>query len=49
VLDMAGQNLDDLMKADEDRAEEIDRAKADAAMNARIAEVDEAIAMGANA
>jgi hypothetical protein len=52
VLDMAGQNLDELMKQDEDKAEEIDRAKAaadEAAMNARIAEVDETIALGANA
>jgi hypothetical protein len=52
VLEMAGHNLDDLMKADEDQADEIDRQKAaaaDAAMNARIAEVDEAIAVGAEA
>ena len=47
VLDMAGSNLDDLMKADEDQAELLDREKA--AMEARIAEVDTTIAVGANA
>jgi len=45
VLDMAGFNLDELMKADEDYAEQIDREKQELA--ARTAEVDEAIALGA--
>ena len=47
VLDMAGHNLYELMKADEDQAELIDKEKA--AMAARIAEVDETIAVGASA
>src|SRR3954464_11121092 len=47
VLDMAGLNLDELMKADEDYAEQIDREKQEFA--ARAAEVDEAIALGASA
>ena len=47
VLDMAGHNLDELMKADEDQAELIDREKA--AMAARVAEVDATIAVGASA
>jgi hypothetical protein len=47
VLDMAGFNLDELMKADEDYAEQVDREKAEFA--ARAAEVDEAVALGANA
>jgi hypothetical protein len=47
VLDMAGVNLDDLMKADEDQAELIDREKAE--MAARVAEVDATIAVGASA
>ena len=47
VLDMAGFNLDELMKADEDYAEQIDREKQEFA--ARAAEVDEAIALGASA
>jgi hypothetical protein len=53
VLDMAGVSLDKLMKEDEDQAELIDREKAelaereDAEMSARIAEVDETIAVGA--
>jgi hypothetical protein len=53
VLDMAGVNLDELMKADEDTAELIDREKAtlaqrDAAeLAARVDEVDETIAIGA--
>jgi hypothetical protein len=46
VLDMAGFNLDELMKADEDYAEQIDREKQEFA--ARAAEVDEAIALGAS-
>jgi CHASE3 domain sensor protein len=45
VLDMAGVNLDALMKADEDQAELIDREKAE--MASRVAEVDETIAVGA--
>jgi hypothetical protein len=44
---MAGFNLDELMKADEDYAEQIDREKVEFA--ARAAEVDEAISMGASA
>jgi hypothetical protein len=47
VLDMAGVSLDDMMKADEDQAELIDREKAETA--ARIAEVDATIAVGASA
>jgi hypothetical protein len=47
VLDMAGVNLEALMKADEDQADLIDREKAE--MAARVAEVDETIAVGANA
>src|SRR5580704_4571741 len=47
VLDMAGFNLDELMKADEDQAELLDREKSELA--ARIAEVDETIAIGADA
>src|SRR5437764_7735425 len=47
VLDLAGFNLDELMKADEDYAEQIDREKQEFA--ARAAEVDEAIALGASA
>jgi hypothetical protein len=46
VLDMAGVNLEELMKADEDQAELIDREKAE--MKARVAEVDETIAVGAS-
>jgi hypothetical protein len=45
VLDMAGFDLDALMKADEDQADLIDREKAEIAT--RVAEVDEAIAAGA--
>jgi 1,2-phenylacetyl-CoA epoxidase catalytic subunit len=45
VLDMAGVNLEDLMKADEDFAEDIDRERAELA--ARAAEVDDVIALGA--
>jgi P-aminobenzoate N-oxygenase AurF len=47
VLDMAGVNLEDLMKADEDQAELIDREKSEQA--SRVAEVDETIAVGATA
>jgi hypothetical protein len=46
VLDMAGFNLDGLMKADEDAAEQIDREKAELAV--RQAEVDNAVALGAS-
>jgi 1,2-phenylacetyl-CoA epoxidase catalytic subunit len=46
VLDMAGFNLDELMKSDEDYAEQIDREKREFA--ARAAEVDDAIALGAS-
>jgi hypothetical protein len=44
VLDMAGVNLEELMKADEDQADLIDREKSELAD--RIAEVDETIAVG---
>jgi hypothetical protein len=47
VLDMAGINLDEVMQADEDHADRIDREKA--AIAARVAEVDETIAAGASA
>jgi hypothetical protein len=46
VLDMAGFNLDELMKADEELADQIDREKAE--FSARAAEVEEAIALGAS-
>ena len=46
VLDMAGFNLDELMKADEDYAEQVDREKAE--FSARAQEVDDAIALGAS-
>src|SRR5436309_6759836 len=45
VLDMAGFNLDELMKSDENFAEQIDRDKREFAQ--RAAEVDEAVALGA--
>ena len=44
VIDMAGVDLDALMRADEDQAELLDREKAELA--ARIREVDETIAAG---
>jgi hypothetical protein len=47
VLDMAGVDLDALMRADEDQAELLDRQKAE--MAARIREVDETIAAGSSA
>ena len=47
VLDMAGLNLDELMKADEDQAEKIDQEKRE--MAARAAEVEATIAVGASA
>jgi hypothetical protein len=46
VLDMAGFNLDELMKSDEDFAEQLDREKQE--FEQRAAEVDEAIALGAS-
>lgn len=45
VHDMAGFDIDGMMKADEDQAEDLDRAHAE--MAGRIAEVDQAIAAGA--
>jgi hypothetical protein len=45
VLDMAGVNLDELMKADEDQAELMDREKAE--LLARAAEVETTIEVGA--
>ncbi len=45
VLDMAGVNLDELMKNDEDIAEEIDRMRAE--LDARRQEIDQTIALGA--
>lgn len=47
VLDMAGVDLEALMKADEEQADLIDREKAELA--ARVAEVDQAIQVGATA
>lgn len=47
VLDFAAANLDGLMAADEQTAEQIDAEKASAEM--RVAEVDAAIAVGADA
>jgi hypothetical protein len=46
VLDMAGFDIESLMKADEDQAEQLDKAHAE--MAARALEVDEAIAAGAS-
>jgi hypothetical protein len=46
VLDMAGFNLDELMKADEDYADQIDRDKKEFA--ARAAEVEVTSALGAS-
>jgi hypothetical protein len=46
VLDMAGLNLDELMKADEDYADQIDREKTE--FSARAAEVEQTIALGAS-
>ena len=45
VHDMAGSDIDALMKADEDQAERLDEARAE--MAGRVAEVDQAIAAGA--
>ncbi len=46
VHDMAGFDIDGLMKADEDQAEQLDKAHAE--MTARVNEVDEVIAAGAS-
>mgnify|MGYP000140212515 CR=1 FL=1 len=46
VLDMAGFDIEALMKADEDQADSLDKAHAE--MAARAVEVDEAIAAGAS-
>jgi P-aminobenzoate N-oxygenase AurF len=46
VHDMAGFDIDALMKADEDQAEDLDKAHAE--MAARVLEVDEIIAAGAS-
>ena len=45
VHDMAGLDVDALMKADEDQDEHLDQAHAELA--SRVAEVDQAIAAGA--
>jgi len=45
VLDMAGIDLDQLMRADEDLADQVDAEKRELA--ARRADVDEVIAIGA--
>jgi hypothetical protein len=47
VLDMAGINLDELMRADEDLAEQVDAEKRELA--SRRAEVDKIVAIGATA
>jgi hypothetical protein len=47
VLDMAGVNLDDLMRADEDLAEQVDAEKRELAT--RQAEVEKVIAIGSRA
>ncbi len=44
VLDMAGVNLDDLMRADEDIAEQVDAEKRELAV--RRAEIDKVVAIG---
>jgi len=46
VLDMAGFDIEALMKADEDQADELDTAHAE--MASRVFEVDQAIAAGAS-
>ena len=46
VLDMAGFNIDAMMKIDEDQAEDLEKAHAE--MTSRVLEVDEAIAAGAS-
>jgi hypothetical protein len=47
VLDMAGVNLDDLMRADENVAEQVDAEKRELA--ARRAEIDTLVAVGETA
>ncbi|MGV1006396.1 MAG: aminobenzoate oxygenase, partial [Candidatus Nanopelagicales bacterium] len=44
VLDMAGFNVEAMMKIDEDQAEDLERAHAE--MASRVFEVDQAIAAG---
>jgi hypothetical protein len=46
VLDMAGSDIEALMKSDEDQADALDKAHAE--MASRAAEVDQVIAAGAN-
>ena len=46
VLDMAGFDIEALMKADEDQADSLDKAHAE--MAARAVEVDQVIAAGAS-
>jgi hypothetical protein len=46
VLDMAGFDIEALMKADEDQADSLDKAHAE--MAGRALEVDQAIAAGAS-
>jgi hypothetical protein len=46
VLDMAGFDIEALMKADEDQADALDKAQAE--MAGRALEVDEVIAAGAS-
>ncbi|MGB8407550.1 MAG: ferritin-like domain-containing protein [Mycobacterium sp.] len=46
VIDMAGFDIENLMKADEDQAEALDRAHAE--MSARALEVDQVVAKGAS-
>jgi CHASE3 domain sensor protein len=46
VLDMGGFDIESLMKDDEDQAEALDKAHAE--MAARVVEVDQVIAAGAN-
>jgi hypothetical protein len=46
VLDMAGSNIEALMKADEDQADALDKAHAE--MAGRALEVDQVIAAGAS-
>jgi hypothetical protein len=46
VLDMAGFDIEALMKVDEDQADELDKAHAE--MAGRVLEVDQAITAGAS-
>jgi len=48
VLGAAATDLDELMRADEQIAEDIDRAKGEAELGARQAEVHQAMADGAD-